>query len=189
MITPIIPYYSCLEDCTGDRKTPKYRESNSAMYYPPMEQIRGKDGFVSMFLKPNISKKPDAPEMCLQAKDSLNFTGLYNYFVDGRLSGYAYGAPLPTRTYSKDNKTNPFYDFRFDGYLFLMHYDDKSLLRPTTIELIVLAGDESDCLHSLLPSYCKMLQMGGFNDELAALRKQAGVYNKYKMYPNFGNNV
>lgn len=35
--------------------------------------------------------------MRLQAKNSLNFTGLKDYFVDGKLSGFAYGYPWLTK--------------------------------------------------------------------------------------------
>ena len=65
MITPNIRYYAKMEDSTG---------------------IKGLDGKVSMFLqvsKESGSKKDNAPSMKLQAKNSLNFTGLKEYLLMG----------------------------------------------------------------------------------------------------------
>ena len=79
MTTPNIRYYARLEDCTGNGKTPKYVITAQAGYYPPMDEIVGRDGKISMYLqvsKDSGSKKDNAPAMKLQAKNSLNFTGL-----------------------------------------------------------------------------------------------------------------
>lgn len=111
--------------------------------------------------------------MKLQAKNSLNFTGLKDYFVNGRLSGFAYGYPLSAETYGSKRKPNPFYNFRDDGFLFIVHQDQTATtapekIKPSSIELVVLDGAKV-----LISSYCKMLQIGGFDEALAALRKQA----------------
>lgn len=103
----------------------------------------------------------------------MNFTGLKDYFVDGKLSGFAYGYPLADKTYSAKNKINPFFEYKDDGFLFIVHQDDKAVtetekIRPSFIELIVLDGAKV-----LISSYCKQLVMGGFNEVLDALRKQA----------------
>ena len=172
MITPNIRYYARMEDCTGNGKTPKYRITAQAGYFPPMETIIGRDGKVSMYLqvsKDSGSKKDNSPAMKLQAKDSLNFTGLKDYFVDGKLSGFAYGYPLATETYSSKQKPNPFYDCKDDGYLFIIHQDkNANTVRPTVIELIVLDGAKV-----LISSYCKQLMMGGFDEAIKFLREQA----------------
>lgn len=170
---PTIIYWALLVDCTGSRKTPKYRIEREALEYPPMAKLVGIDGFVSMYYKPNQSKKPDAPEMNLQAKDSLNFTGIKFLLSDGDMQTYAYGNPMGEQTYSKKEKPNPCYERRFDGYLFIMHYDQPAQSRPTSIELIVLAGDEADRMEKMVPSYCKQLQIGVYDTELEALRRQA----------------
>ena len=59
------------------------------------------------------------------------------------MSGYAYGYPLDKPTYSKDEKTNPFFDYKQDGFLFLIEQDEKdpTNLTPTSIELVVLEGE------------------------------------------------
>ena len=92
MITPNIRYYARLEFDETSKKTPKYIITAEAGYYPPMEAIKGKNGKVTMYLMSKREQQPsDTPPMRLQAKDSLNFTGLKDYFVNGKLSGFAYG--------------------------------------------------------------------------------------------------
>ena len=53
-------------------KTPKYTITSQAGYYPPMEDLKGRDGLISMFLMEKLKEKEEAPSMRLQAKDSLN---------------------------------------------------------------------------------------------------------------------
>ena len=91
MITPNIIYYARLSLERNGSKTPKYVITATAGNYAPMEKLKGRDGRVSMFLVPKTSYKSSAPQMRLQAKDSLNFSGLKDYFIDGKMSGYAYG--------------------------------------------------------------------------------------------------
>ncbi|KXB46040.1 hypothetical protein HMPREF1870_00958 [Bacteroidales bacterium KA00344] len=171
MNTPNIRYYAKMiySTATG-KKTPKYTIAVQAGYYPPMEQLKGRDGKISFNLLEKIKEGNNVPSMRLQGKNSLNFTGLKEWFVDGRLSGYAYGYPLDKPKYSKDNKPNPFYEYRNDGYLFLVeaNHSDPTNLIPTAIELIVLEGAKVP-----ISAYCKQLAMGGFVEEIKALRKQS----------------
>ena len=176
---PTIIYYALLMDCTGSNITPKYRIEFEAMEYEPMTKIMGKDGFVSMYLKPNQSSKPDAPEMNLQAKSSLNFTGVKYSKYGNELDEWAYGNPLQTETYSKDNKPNPFYAYRHHCYVFRMHYDNNIQHRPVAIELFVLSGDEQDRMKQMAPTYLKTFQMGCFDNEVAALRKLANTPKQF----------
>lgn len=171
MSTPRIKYYAKMVNTTQAGKvTPKYTIIAQAGYYPPMEQLKGRDGLVSMNLMEKLKEGENVPSMRLQAKGSLNFTGLKEYFQDGKLSGYAYGYPDPRPTYSSKNKPNPFFDCRQDGYLFLIQADksDPTNTIPTFIELIVLEGAKV-----LISAYCKQLTMGGFNEVLEQLRVQA----------------
>lgn len=179
MSTPNIRYYARMDYTTQKgRKTPKYTIVAEAGYYPPMEQLRGKDGLISMNLMlQSREDKSSTPPMRLQAKNSLNFTGLKDYWIEGKLSGLAYGYPLDKPTYSKDEKPNPFYSYCGDGYLFLFNFDKEIYLElengvkiqiPSYFELAVLEGAKV-----LISAYCKMLEMGGFDKALAALRKQA----------------
>ena len=171
MSTAKIRYYAKLVNTTQNgKKTPKFTLVEQAGYYPPMEQLKGRDGKISMNLMEKLKEGENVPSMRLQAKNSLNFTGLKEYFVDGKLSGYAYGYPLDKPTYSKDEKQNPFYEYKEDGFLCLIHQDDQAPENqiPTSIELVVLEGAKI-----LVSAYCKQLVMGGFDDALEALRKQA----------------
>ena len=176
MITPNIRYYAKMEDCTGNGKIPKYVITTEAGYYHPMEKITGRDGKISMYLqvsKDSGSKKDNAPSMKLQAKNSLNFTGLKDYFIDGKLSGYAYGYPLTSETYGSKQTPNPFFGYKEDGFLFIIHQNPEAItepgkIKPSCIELIVLEGAKV-----LIASYCKQLMMGGFGEAIKSLREQA----------------
>ena len=171
MNTPNIRFYAKMVNTTPKgNKIPKYTIKAQAGFYPPMEQLRGRDGLVSMNLMEKLKEGDNVPSMRLQAKNSLNFTGLKEYFEDGKLSGFAYGYPLDKPNYSKDKKPNPFYEYKGDGYLFKLYQDEKdpTNLIPTCIELLVLEG-----ANVLISSYCKQLKMGGFDEALQALRKQA----------------
>lgn len=80
---------------------------------------------------------------------------------------------MADKVYSSKKIENPFYEYRNDGFLFIIHQDKKAVtaekqIRPTFIELIVLDGAKV-----LIPSYCKQLIMGGFDDAINQLRKQA----------------
>ena len=171
MTTPNIRYYARFVNTTQNgKKTPKFTIIEQAGYYPPMELLKGRDEQISMNLMEKLKEGENVPSMRLQAKNSLNFTGLKEYFVDGKLSGFAYGYPLDKSTYSKDEKKNPFFEYREDGFLFLIKQDEKEPNNqvPTCIELVVLEGAKV-----LISAYCKQLLMGGFDDALQALRKQA----------------
>lgn len=171
MNTPNIRYYARMINTTQKgKKTLKFTIIEQAGFYPPMELLRGRDGFISMNLMEKIKEGNNVPSMRLQAKNSLNFTGLKEYFENGKLSGFAYGYPIDKPTYSKELKPNPFYEYKQDGFLFRIYQDEKAPnnLNPTCIELIVLEGAKV-----LISAYCKQMKMGGFNDVLSALREQA----------------
>jgi len=171
MSTPNIRYYAKMVNTTQTgKKTPKYTIAAQAGYYPPMEQLKGRDGQISVNLMEKLREGDNVPSMRLQAKNSLNLTGLKEYFKDGKLSGYAYGYPLDKPTYSKKEKLNPFYEYKQDGFLFLIHQDEQAPENqvPTYIEFIVLEGAKV-----LISAYCKQLVMGGFKEALEQLREQA----------------
>ena len=167
MITPNPRYYAKLERCKGAIKTPKFTIIEEAGYYAPMESLKGQDGRISMYLQNQRKKRDDIPELWLQAKGSLNFTGLHSFFIDGKMSGFAYGYPSDKKTYSSKKKNNPFYEYKDDGFLFLIH-DDNTGVVPAFIELIVLEDAKL-----LIAAYRKQLLMGGFDEALNLLRKQA----------------
>lgn len=166
---PQIRYYARLDRVTGT-KTPKYVMTMVAGYYEPMSRLIGKDGKVSFFLLGKRDEQPDrTPPMSLQAKNSYNLTGLKDYYTDGgKISGFAYGEPHqePTYKHSGKNTPAPFYEYRNDGYLFIMHQSESPT--PDFLEWLVLE-DARD----MIAAYCKMLVMGGFDEALERIRKQA----------------
>lgn len=150
-------------------KTPKFTITEAVGYYPPMEDLRGREGKISFNLMEKLKDGINVPSMRLQGKNSLNFTGLKDYFIGGKLSGVAYGYPSDKETYGKKNTPNPFYDYKNDGFLFIMKPDqnDKNNIVPMEIELIVLADAKL-----LISAYCSQLAIGGYDNELAILRSK-----------------
>lgn len=174
MNIPLISYYALFAETTAaGRKTPKYTIVKSAGYYPPMAKLTGRDGKISMYLMEKLKEGLGIPAVRLQAKDnesglSYNFTGLKEWFDDGgKLTGFAYGYPLNDKTYSKEHKPNPFYNFKADGYLFKVH-PNADCSKPLQIELMVLPNAKP-----IIAGYCKMLEQGGFDEDLLLLRQQA----------------
>lgn len=152
-------------------KHPKYTSKVEWGRYSPMDALRGKDGLISLYLLPSIESgskdSTSTPPMKLQAKNSLNLTGLKNYYVAGELSGLAYGNPYNKPTYGKNNKINPFGDDCKDGFLFLFKYADGSNI-PTGFEMMVIPN-----VGSLILNHCEMLRFGNYDMFLEDVRKQA----------------
>ena len=174
MNTPRIKYYARLEYNRQSGETPKYTITEEAGFMPEMEQLKGRDGKVSMyFMRATKDDKSSTPPMRLQAKGNLNFTGLKDYWLDGKMSGFCFGYPDPRPTYSSRHLPNPLFSCRYDGFLFVVHYDDNTeippeQIKPSAFELIVIEGGKL-----MISAYCKQLMMGGFDEALEQLRKQA----------------
>ena len=174
MIQPTIVFYGRLDFDSKSGKSPKYVLTSVWGNYSPMETLRGRNGIVSMYLLPKREgQSSNCPQMHLQAKGSLNLSGLKDYFINGKLSGFAFGFPSSTPTYSSKNKPNPFYQNKDDGFLFIVHQDKEAPTpaeqqRPDYIEMIVLQG-----ARLLAGSYCKQLSAGGFDDVLNVLRRDS----------------
>ncbi len=167
MNTPNICYYALMELVKGT-KTPKYVITRQAGTYKPMDELKGRDGKVSMYLlEQSREEKSSTPPIRLQAAKSLNFTGLKDYWIEGKMSGYAHGCPLDKPTYGRDEKINPFFEHKDDGFLFIVHKDESDV-NPNSIELLVLPD-----VGKMIGAYCKQLVMGGFDEALALMRKQA----------------
>lgn len=174
MIQPTIKFYGRLDYNPSSRKTAKYTLVRMWGNYPPLNELKGRDSMVSMYLLPKREgQSSNCPQMHLQCKGSLNLSGLKDYFINGKLSGFAFGFPPSTPTYSSKNKPNPFYSCKNDGFLFIVHQDKEAPTpaeqqRPDYIEMIVLQG-----ARVLAGSYCKQLSAGGFDDVLNVLRRDS----------------
>lgn len=160
-------YYAFFENVTEPiRKTPKFKKTKSVGYLPPMEELKNRDGEVVVYYQTKQGDEQGKPSYWLQAKNGLNLTGLKDYYVNGKLGGFAYGYPYGKETYSKDNKKNPFYMYRKDGFLFKFHYRDDGDIG--SFEMIVLSGAKM-----LIASYCKLFVDCGFDDDLERLREMS----------------
>jgi hypothetical protein len=123
--------------------------------------------------------KGTTPEHYLQAsKASMNLTSLFHYWEDGKLSGFCSGYPSTKKVFDNKYKTeNPFYEYRNDAFLFIIHWDkDKQEPMPTpkAFEMVVLKDAKV-----LIDAYRRQLMLGGFNDELNQLRGQAKAIYEY----------
>lgn len=169
MNRPDILFYARMVNTTTlEMKSTKYTITKQTGFYPPMEELRGKGGKISMYLMEKLKEGLHVPSVRLQAKNSLNLTGLKDYYDNGKLSGFAYGYPFAEETYSKKKRPNPFYKYSQDGFLFIIHQNEQGNIIPTSIEMLVLKGAKV-----VIGGYCKQLALGGFDDELRQLREQA----------------
>jgi hypothetical protein len=97
--------------------------------------------------------------------NNLNFSSIYIDDVDFPEIGYGY--PNANRLLSKGS-INPLFEFRNDGYLFIMNSD------YTEIEILIIPDGRN-----LISSYYQKMIDGGFDDEVRQLRLQAKIFYQY----------
>lgn len=97
--------------------------------------------------------------------DGLNLSSIYIDDID--FPEYGYGYPNANRLL-KNGTPNPLFEFRNDGYLFIMNKDYSQ------IELLVFIDGRN-----LINSYYQKMIDGGFDDELIKLRQQATNFHQY----------
>lgn len=97
--------------------------------------------------------------------NGLNFSSIYIDDLDFTELGYGY--PNANRHLS-NGKENPLFEFRNDGYLFLINKDYSE------IELLVIPDGRN-----LLSSYYQKMIDGGFDDEIRQLRHQGKAFYQY----------
>jgi len=97
--------------------------------------------------------------------NGLNFSSIYIDDLDCPEIGYGY--PNANRFLS-NGSPNPLFDFRNDGYLFLMNKDYSE------IELLIIPDGRN-----LISSYYQKLIDNGFDNEIRQLRQQAKLFYKY----------
>lgn len=173
---PTILFYGVFELTEGASSTPIYELTKCVGSYAPFEvapiyNVRHHN--ITLYLGKAIKDNPNAPALRIY-KSSLNVTGLKDLSTKGWLTGYAYGYPPTTQYYGeKTPRLNPFYNYRTDAFLFIIHYQKqrgKKDTTPRTIEILVLEG-----ARVLIPLYAKQLQIGGFDADLEGLRKDAAT--------------
>jgi hypothetical protein len=97
--------------------------------------------------------------------NGLNFSSIYIDDLDCPEIGYGY--PNANRLLS-NGSINPLFEFRNDGYLFLINKDYSE------IELLVIPDGRN-----LISSYYQKLIDGGFDDEIRQMRQQAKMFYRY----------
>lgn len=158
---------------------PKYVITEQTGVYLPFEALKSKDGNLYVYLMESRNQRIDTPALYLQAKDSLNVTGLNDMFLNGWYSGIAYGYPIKTEKYgAKKPRNNPFFPNNTqDAFIFFVtpptkkgEYNDMKAWErvPPVIEMLIL-----DKARLGVGSYAKYAQMGGFNEELEQWQGQA----------------
>ena len=161
--------YLRLERLTDkERKVPCYSVTALAGYYKPLEALKTRNG-IKLYLQAASTyiKTPDTrrADYTLEGNKSLNFSSLfvlngYKPTESGIIVGY--GNPPRTETYSKMKRPNPFYEYRQDGFVFLITPD------YSTIEVLVIPNGMPTIIGS-----AQALANGVFDEELATARKAA----------------
>ncbi len=96
---------------------------------------------------------------------SINLTSIY--IEDLQYPQYGYGTPNAKRFLS-NGKENPLFDYRLDGYLFVMNQ------AYSQIEMFVIPGGRN-----LINAYYQKLIDGGLDEDIQSLRKAAKPFFDY----------
>lgn len=152
-------------------KMPRFDLIRMEGYYPPIEHLKNsRNGQTCFFLKGTegiIQSHIHKAETYLQAKGSLNFSSILKLHKNnGHYVGC--GFPNPSQTYSQKKVSNPFYDYRGDGFLFVIAED------WSTIEILVISNGKYT-----IESYAEALASGVFNEALTFFRGTAELVYQY----------
>ena len=156
-------------------KTPRYDLTRLAGYYKPLENLKNNKGQIILYLNGTKgiidSSDQRRADRFLMGKNSLNFSSVY--LLDNSTptnNGYlvGYGNPNRAATYSKDKKPNPFWEYRNDGFIFLIAPDWK------TIEILVVPDGYNTILGN-----AKALADGVYNEALNTMRATAKTFFQY----------
>ncbi len=99
---------------------------------------------------------------------SMNLSSIYIEDIDYPQFGYGY--PNAKRLLS-NGEENPQFNFRNDGYLFIVNKD------YTEIEILIIPDGRN-----LISSYYQLLIDGGLDEEIKQLRKEAKPFFNYEGY-------
>jgi hypothetical protein len=175
---PNVLYYVKFELVENNNKHPKYYATKAVGSYAPFEALKT-NGKISVTLLPAINQNRNAPALRLQAKNSLNLTGIKDVFKNhGQLSGIAFGYPLSTKYYgSNPQRENPFWGYENNAFLFVIPYSGK---QPQFKNFEVVVLEKSRVYIEL---YAKQMLLGAFNNELDDLRRRAVSMNSETRVP------
>lgn len=175
--------YLCLEQLPDSIKeqhgikvggsTPRFDLTRMAGSLPGLEALANRRGQIVMYLQQarGIINSQDGrrADCFLMAKNSLNFSSLYllNRTTDGA-PFVGFGNPLPGQTYGKDNRPNPFYQSRNDGYIFLVSPD------WVRIEVLIVPDGKYTIVGE-----AGMVQKGLLDDAIQSIREHAHTFYPY----------
>jgi hypothetical protein len=166
-----------------ESKTPRYVATGRAGYFKPLDSIKNAKGEIVMYCqrndKCNHKSKAEIRLQCQYKSSSVNFSSIYFLDIEIGKSLIGYGEPPDDKMLKSEMKKNkdgsiteikrpnPFYESRWDGYLFLISSrgDDGY---PNTIEILVV----HDC-RALIHGAAKKLADGQFDEELKQMRDTA----------------
>lgn len=157
-------------------KNPRFDCVRMSGNYKPLDSLKNGRGqlFLTLAKARGIIRSPDnmRAEYFLGAKgNKLNFSSIYMYnspITGNEKIKVGYGNPDRNKTFGKDKKPNPFFDFKEDCFLFLIAPD---LL---TIEILVV----SDGYNTMLAN-AKALADGVYSEELKTMRATAITFFQY----------
>jgi hypothetical protein len=156
------------------RKHPRYDLTAIAGYWGALEGLKNYKGILYLTMiasDKNVHRKQEGttPEyylQCTPAKSgSINFSGIRFEHGDGKETLFASGEPCAEQKL-KGGGINPMYGQRNDAFLFIFSGDMQCL------EILVIDGGRV-----LVDAYRKQLSVGGMDDVLDGLRKQAKTPN------------
>lgn len=138
-------------------------------YYKGIEPFMNRKGmFILYLIKANTmvhTTEERRAEYVLQ-NNSMNFSSVFPLLLP-EYTGFAYGDPN-NKEKLKNGKDNPLYEFRNDGFLFII---DPYF---TKIEILIIEGGRYT-----IQGYLKQLAAGEFNDALQHMRKTAKQFFEY----------
>lgn len=185
MTTATISAYMCMRQLekyknitrkgvVESRKQPRYDLTMMVGFWESLENLKNNKGEVFFNLIPtdkNQYRKQDGttPEYYLQCRPpkskTVNFSGIRFAYTDSGKPIYGSGEPSD-KAKLKSGVVNPLYQNKDDGFLFIFSDDTQQL------EILIIENGRT-----LIDAYRKQLSLGGFEDKLTELRKQAKLYN------------
>lgn len=175
-MTSILSCYLLLEQLPDEVKkankikvgasVPRFDVTAVAGYYEPLEKFLNPKGMLFFYLQKSkgIINSPDVrrADYFLQcSKDSVNFSSIYEIGYTSTGDFVAFGEPNNTLKLKK-GIDNPFYQFKNDGYLFVIAPDYQK------IECLVLP----DCRYTIRGNAQQLIN-GNLDEALKTIRQSA----------------
>lgn len=143
-------------------KVPRFDLVAQAGDYKPFEALKNPKGMTIFYLNEckGIINSPDSrrADRYLQGKDSINFSSVY--LLDCSAQNHiGYGNPSNAKTFGKKQVSNPFLNYKNDGYLFIISKDFK------TIEILIIPNGKFTIM-----SNAKELADGKYDEAIDQIR-------------------